>query len=234
MKEQSNKKILLTEKEADIYQHLTDNPDFFDRHPSLLSALSLPHSTGSAVSLIERQVSVLREKSTRLEKQLGDLLVVARDNESLADRLQKLAIELLLTQSADEALAATRAILIDDFNTEFVTTLLIPPDAGFVETGGIKTLQKDSPEFGFFADILKQQKPVCGKPERRQLEVLFPDKVKQIKSVVIIPLNAGVELGILALGSTDEQRFQASQGTLFLEYLGDLVSACLTTRPAMR
>ncbi len=233
MKEQSSNKRFSTEKEIEIAQYLADNPDFFDRHPSQLEALSLPNKMGNVVSLIERQVRMLRDKSTRFEKQLGDLLVVARDNESLANRLQKLAIELLFTQSADEALAATRSILIDDFTTEFVTTLLISSDPDFTEISGVNTLQKDSPKLDFFAEILKQKKPVCGKPEQDQLEVLFPGKTAQIKSVAIVPLNAGVELGILALGSSDKERFKSSQGTLFLEYLSNLVSACLTTRLKM-
>ena len=237
MKERSEK-ILSNQKETDIAKYLLENPSFFDRHPKELATLSLSHHSGGAVSLIERQVSVLRDKTERLERQLGDLLHAARDNESLAGRLQKLAIELLFTQSADEALAATRSILIDDFNTEFVTTVLISSNSedevsredNNIERSGIKTLDKNSTELGFFENILKQQQPICGEPDQQQLEILFPEAVKEIKSVAIIPLNAGVELGILGLGSTDEHRFQSSQGTLFLSYLSDLVSACLTTR----
>ena len=42
------------------------HPDFFERHASVLARLRLPHQRGSAaVSLVERQVLVLREKHQR-------------------------------------------------------------------------------------------------------------------------------------------------------------------------
>ena len=58
--------------EQSVKDYLAAHPDFFENHASLLSSLHLPHSTGGAVSLVERQVSVLRQKDLKLEKQLKD------------------------------------------------------------------------------------------------------------------------------------------------------------------
>lgn len=44
---------------------LRDNPGFFSAHPELLAQLNLQHQTGGkTVSLIERQIDLLREKKS--------------------------------------------------------------------------------------------------------------------------------------------------------------------------
>ena len=48
-----------------------------------------------AVSLIEKQVSVLREQNEVEQKQLYALVQTARDNERVADRLHRVAVEVL-------------------------------------------------------------------------------------------------------------------------------------------
>jgi len=49
--------------EEQVAAFLSANPDFFLDHQELLANLTLPHQSGEAVSLLERQVSVLRERS---------------------------------------------------------------------------------------------------------------------------------------------------------------------------
>ena len=66
-----------------IHDYLQANPDFFERHNELLTSLRLPHGSGAAVSLVERQVSVLRQKDLKLERKLKDLIEVARINDTL-------------------------------------------------------------------------------------------------------------------------------------------------------
>ena len=65
--------------EEAIAAYLLSHPDFFERHSSLLLKLRLPHQTsGLTVSLVERQVSVLRQRNSQLERQLQDLIAVAK------------------------------------------------------------------------------------------------------------------------------------------------------------
>ena len=52
--------------ERDVIKFLETHIDFFERHPDLLSSLRLPHNSGQAISLIEKQVSVLREQNTKI------------------------------------------------------------------------------------------------------------------------------------------------------------------------
>ena len=72
------------------------HPDFFDRNEALLALLRLPHARGSStVSLMERQVEVLREKSQQLESKLAEFVAVARANEQLAEKIHRFTRRLL-------------------------------------------------------------------------------------------------------------------------------------------
>jgi len=54
-----------TLNDASVAQYLTAYPDFFERNGALLGKLRLPHlrDAGATVSLVERQVEVLRERN---------------------------------------------------------------------------------------------------------------------------------------------------------------------------
>ena len=46
-----------------VREYLKDNDDFLQRNPDMLDYLHISHASGSAVSLVEKQVSVLRERN---------------------------------------------------------------------------------------------------------------------------------------------------------------------------
>ena len=78
------------DRELEIIDYLRAHPDFFERHPEALAAIDIPHPTGDAVSLIERQVRTLRAQSNNYRGQLESLVSVARENDGLAKRLHRL------------------------------------------------------------------------------------------------------------------------------------------------
>ena len=75
--------------------------------------------------------------------------------------------------------------------------------------------------------MMQHKNIVCGKSTEEQKNYLFADKADGIKSVAVIPLVAGANLGLIGLGANDQARFNASMGTDFLSQVGELVSASL-------
>ena len=63
-----------------VASYLRKHPDFLDQYPDILENLEINHQAGAAVSLIERQVDQLRASNAELEKKLGNLVQVAREN----------------------------------------------------------------------------------------------------------------------------------------------------------
>src|SRR5215813_5980194 len=108
-----------------IERYLTANPDFFERHQPLLARMRLPHMrTGSTVSLVERQVEVLRDQKTDADRRLAEFIAVARANDQLAERIHRFTRRLLRASNAATALTAVEASLREDFDA-FHSVLLL-------------------------------------------------------------------------------------------------------------
>ena len=106
--EKSTARIIRPEQddlsEQAIVDYLQAKPDFFQGFPQLLESLHIPHENGPAISLVERQVNLLREKNTLLEEQLNLLISIARDNNETQQQIHQMVLEVLAIQQAEPAL----------------------------------------------------------------------------------------------------------------------------------
>src|ERR1700728_1057659 len=123
--------------DASIAEYLQTYPDFFERHSALLLKLRLPHlrDVGATVSLVERQVEVLRERNQALERKLKELVDVARANDALSERIHRLTQRLFGARSLPETIAATEASLREDFDARNAVLLLFLETARALEPG---------------------------------------------------------------------------------------------------
>jgi len=206
---------------------LRENPDILNRHPELLPALEVAHQSGGAVSLIERQVEVLRKQGQQQEDRLRELMDVARDNERLAQTCHRLAVDLLATHDVDDVIS----LVLDTFKTElsadFAVVKLFSEDADLIEQSAGLFVDANSDTLNAFKTMLQHKNTVCGKSTEEQKSYLLHDKAEKIKSVAIIPLVAGANLGLIGLGADNAQRFNSNMGTDFLSQVGELISASL-------
>ncbi|HIQ15826.1 MAG TPA: DUF484 family protein [Leucothrix sp.] len=207
--------------ESIIVDYLSTHPDFFQRHANLLETLQVPHGTGT-VSLIERQIAVLREKSRDLEEQLNGLIRTARGNEQIVTRLQRFTLELMRAGSIDDVIASCHDVLRDDFNADFVTLKLIG------NKNSIHFISAKNQELKQFDKLLDSKQPVCGRLKLEQQEFFFKGNTDKVNSVALIPLSGVKKIGFLALGSENEARFHPGMGTVFIRHLGELISTSLS------
>src|SRR5688572_32188238 len=113
-------------EEESVARYLQHNPDFFERHQALLGRLRLPHArTGSTISLVERQVEVLREKHAGIEQKLAEFVRVARANDAIGEKLHKFTRRVVRARTRAEVLAQVEAGLREDFDAFHSTLLLI-------------------------------------------------------------------------------------------------------------
>jgi uncharacterized protein YigA (DUF484 family) len=225
MTHRSTPKLTLQTLSAEaVARYLVHNPDFFEHHPELLSDLKIPHPTRGAVSLIERQVAGLREKIRRLERKLVNLIHVARDNEGLSARLQRLALGLMEAENIDDVLATTKDLLRSEFPSTHVVIRLLAHDIGGHPLTGLHYIAQGSESVKFFDELFATRRPIYGCLSTPQLIELFGEYGSEISSMVMIPLTEGRKLGVMALGSSEPKGFHDGRGALFLGYLGELVS----------
>jgi len=216
-----------------VRQYLTMNPDFFTHHADVLPRLHIPHDVGGGtVSLIERQVSVLRGKCSRLESSLRDLISVARENERLHMRLHRLIQDIVSADSMDELVTASRESLMENFKADDVRLFLtssdekIENDKSFerVKRTNHYTLSSKDPVFDMFAKNFADGDTYCGPLNDEQRALLCTGCETELASAAIIPLKYNAQQGLLVMGSSDEARFSAGKGVMFLNQLGEVLS----------
>lgn len=218
--------------EDGIAAYLKANPDFFERHRQLLEELRLPHNTGrAAVSLVERQVSVLRHKNLQLERKLRDLVEVARSNDELAGRIHELALKLMHCRDRAAVIACLEKELRLSFRADRAVLVLFTDAADLDQTRFLRLIAREDPALAPFKTFLESARTRCGRVRDAQYRFLFGDDDVEIGSVALLPLGADASLGFLAIGSRDADHFHPGKSIDFLDRLGELAS-CALQRPA--
>lgn len=220
--------------EAAITAYLESHTDFFERHPNALARLKLPHARGAAVSLIERQVEVLRDKRAGMEEKLNEFVRVARANDQLADKIHRFTRRLLRAKTLAATLGEIEASLREDFDAFNSRLVLIGPVEAALTQGGLERFLRpvpgDDATLRSFDSLFESAKPRCGQVRDSQREFLFGSDAGGIASVALVPLlqtgAAGTvtPVGLLAVGSNDPARFHPGMSTEFLARMGDLIA----------
>lgn len=221
--------------EEGIAEYLQANPEFFERHAGLLSSLRLPHDAGGpSVSLVERQVLVLRQKNLKLERKLNELLDVARSNDALATRIHALAMLMLATPDQASAVQVLEQQLRLSFNADQSVLVVFDDPAGSTVASGasrfLRVVEREDPAVAPFRTFLQSNAPRCGQVRDAQRDYLFGAGNVEIGSVALVPLGEKSEVGFLAIGSRDADHFHPGMSIDFLARLGELVSGALRTR----
>ena len=220
--------------EERIERYLALNPDFFERHQQLLARMRLPHMrTGSTVSLVERQVEVLRDQKSDAHRRLAEFIAVARANDQLADRIHRFTRRLMRAPGAAAALASIEASLREDFEA-FHCVLLLTTTIDSLRNVELepflRKLPADDTNIRTFDALLATGKPRCGQVRDSQRDFLFGPEAASIGSVALVPLGDGGSLGLLALGSAERERFHPGMSTEFLKRMGEMITDALSRR----
>lgn len=209
-----------------VAQHLQMYPDFFERNSGLLAKLRLPHMRNAeqTVSLVERQVDILRERNQGLERKLKELVDVARSNEVLTDKIHRFARRLIRTTTLAGTVGAIEAALREDFEAMHSVLVLFMPDAQelqMLEGRFLRVIRRDAPQMKTFDTFLGAAKPRCGQIRDAQRDWLFGEGNNEIGSAALAPLGEDTQAGFIAIGSSDSERFHPGMSTDFLARIGE-------------
>src|SRR5579885_1209379 len=146
--------VTAAEAEEDaVARYRQHHPEFFERHLPLLARLRLPHLRGgSTVSLIERQVEVLRERHAAVEQKLAEFVKVARSNDQVAEKIHRFTRRLLRAQSRAAAIAEIEASLREDFDAFNAVLVLVAPGDVPVQRF-VKAVAADDPNLKSFESL---------------------------------------------------------------------------------
>ena len=190
---------------------LRAHPNFLQDRPGLLAVLNLPHGGEGAVSLVERQVSVLRERNIASRQKLAELSDISRENDRLLDATRNTILALL----AGENRADLSRIWLDQVTGTFKA-----------EIGALIWLDgsSDSAEEALITDkLVRQSSGFSGVLRPEEMEAVFGTAATE-GSAALVAIRSGEDhIGVLGVGSHDTQRYRPEDGTLFLDYLAEVI-----------
>ena len=215
--------------ETDIVDYLQRTPDFFERHAALLGKLRLPHERGTAVSLVERQIQVLRDKNHALENKVREFVDVARENDALTQKIHRLAMRLIRARGIQPILDALAAALREDFGASDWLLVLTRPELATtrIENRHLRFAARGAGELKAFETFFEANRPRCGQIRDSQRDYLFGANTIEIGSAALIPLGPNASFGLLAVGSHEAERFHPAMSTDYLVNIGELVGAAV-------
>ena len=216
--------------EQAVKDYLEANPDFFEHHGALLSQLELPHGTGGAISLVERQVAMLRQKEMKLQRQLKELIEVARDNDVLVTKIHELTLQLMASADLQSCVSAVEEAMRSGFGADHSILVLFSDPTLFDDIDGgrfFRVVDRNDKALGPFDTFLNGKGPRCGQARDSQKDFLFQQDAAEVGSVALVPLGDKAEIGFLAVGSADADRFHPGMSIDYLARVGDLIAGAL-------
>jgi len=211
--------------EEQVAHYLLNNPAFFVNNPTLLADISLPHDSGSAISLVERQVSVLRERNMDMRHRLSKLLDNARDNDKLYEKTKRVTLAMIEGQDLGDIVDALRYSFDNEFEIPY-TSLILYGDPATIPASEARVLPiSDAQEH--IGALIKANRASCGVIRPEEQDFLFGRHGAKIGSVATAPLIHGSAFGLLAIGHEDPQHYRSSMGTLFLSYIAEVLNRLL-------
>ena len=217
--------------EETVCDYLESHPDFFERNAQLLGSLRLPHETGGTVSLVERQVSMLRQKEIKLERQLRDLIDVARDNDILVAKIHELTMQLLATRDLDATISAVEEAMRSGFDADHAVLVHFGDPDNFKDVRAgrfFRAVKRDEAALAPFATFLKSSSD--------RAAARFAMRSASSCSAVMRTTwgrwrwsrwAKKRKSGFSPIGSVDADRFHPGMSIDFLSRVGDLVAGAL-------
>ena len=220
-----------------VADYLTNNPDFFRRHPNVLADMTLPHHSGNATSLIERQVAILRERGIQTRHKLGELIEAAKENDTLLNTTQSLVIDLINADSLNTIFTLLETQLHKNFGVESASVMLLADDSlEYKQTIDEKFIRNTADAKEKISGILDNSQSLCGTLRETEADFIFNDTKFAVGSAAIAAKkierntinkssnNNNITV-MLAVAHHNADHYNSDTGTLFLDYLCDILTA---------
>tara|TARA_B100000809_G_scaffold72047_1_gene69705 strand:- start:5181 stop:5855 length:675 start_codon:yes stop_codon:yes gene_type:complete len=222
----TDKKNKVSNKE--IAEYLILNPNFFKENPEVLNSIEIIHESGAAVSLIQKQVELLRSNYNSTTDKLMELLGIAKNNEDIFILTKELILSLINASSIEEIVALIEKSFVADFGAKKSKVLFFTESSKNLPKGRVKNPAEARNILG---NLLKPGKIFCGEVNKKVAKFIFNQKTG-VKEMALVPLNSSSLLGLIALGSDQPGKYSDNKDTLFLDFIAEVVSKLIDSHNA--
>ena len=236
---------------SQVLLYLQKNPNFFIENEEILKDINLTHKSGQAISLVERQVSILRNQSKTADEKFSELITNASNNDKIFHLVRDLVLQILKLSHASSIPKLIKS-QFERIQGVDVCSVIIPD---FTVNESCDNLRKVSIESlqDNFPEIFRLKKTFCGAISKDKKMFLFDDSslegksdrndiqqakdksnsgiIREIHSTAICPVIYENEvLGLIGCGSKDENHFSPTLETIFFDFIGEVIGAILSRK----
>lgn len=223
MKSEEKQSNIAIEDPGLVREYLLENPDFFVEHSELLTEINLPHGQQGAISLVEKQVSMLRERDKASRVKLDEFLKAAKENDEIYKKSQFMILGLVEASDQSSFLKNLEKGFKRDFKSS-AYSLLIFGDEPKQINHFTSIVSKDTAK-EYVASLIRSTKPTLGVLRPAEQDFLFRHQSEKVKSAVVLSVREGRnQIALLAIGNSDPNYFKAGMGTLFVQFIADVLA----------
>ncbi len=195
----------------DVEHFLRDNPDFLHDRPALLAALNLPNGGEDAVSLMQEQLAILRERAITANQKLVEISDTARENDQWLEATRKTLQALLSAVDKGHATLIWSEQACGSFGAEMGA--LVWFNTSPEGDGAESIVRRVTGEAGAFSGAVSSQ----------SMDDLF-GRGAFTGSVSISCIRKGDKvIGALAVGAADAEYYPREGTTVFLDYIAEVI-----------
>ena len=211
--------------DKDVAAYLLANPDFFVDRDRLLLKIQVPHKSKGTISLVEKQLDVIRDRQKKTRRQLKEFVENAERNKEIFDKSRKLILSMMAAKQSSEFFAALEKGLKRDFGCKANSLVVFgkPKQINhFTSRIPAESARK------YVGALMQSKVPTLGTLRPREQDFLFQDQSEKVKSAAVLTIrDKNKHLGMLAIGSNDMEYFTADMDTLFINFIAETLGKLL-------
>lgn len=206
-----------------VRDYLARHPDFFVDNDDLLLTLNLPHGESGAISLVEKQVAMLRERDKSSRVKLDEFLKAAKQNDDIFKKCQFMILGLIEAEDPKAFLKNLEKGFKRDFKSSAYSLLIFGDDPKQINHFTSVVRKETAKEY--VAALIRSTKPTLGKLRPTEQDFLFRHQSEKVKSSVVLSVREGREqIALLAIGNSDPDYFRPGMGTVFVQFIADTLA----------
>ena len=211
--------------DKDVASYLSKNPEFFLDHENLLTRLKLSDDRKGTVSLVEKQMDVMRERQKKTRKQLKDLLEAAQQNNEIFDKSRKLILDLMAANKSSAFFVALEKSLKKDFKCK-AYSLIVFGKPHQINHFTSRVRKETAVEYA--GALMRAKEPTLGVLRPEEQDFLFRHQSEKVKSAAVLSVRIrNKRVALLAIGSSDPNYFTPKMDTLFISFIADTLAKLL-------
>lgn len=196
-------------KEKQVANYLLKHKDFFEKNTDVLAKLSIPHPRGAGtLSLLERQITLLREQLKLAENNFKEFIEINNFNYKEQLKVQKFVIKLI------------------SINTEELVIKLLEQDSkklfNLKESNVFMWKNhKKNPIMDNIIRHVNNKNVFCGKLPINENKAIFK---YTNKSIALLPIGRNASIGLYAISSRNDKFLDSNISTDLLSYIAQLIT----------